>query len=113
MRVDVDAEHALTDIHDEPLVGRASVGFTYWSSRPLPYSEQTDAVSLLDAAVGVRYRMLQLDATVFNLADERYAAMELSAASNWDPTGVPSRLPARHVMAGAPRTWLLTLGLQL
>jgi len=113
LRIDASAEHALTEVNGQPLGGRAGLGFTYWSPRPLPYSEQTDAVSLLDGSLALTYRMFELTASLFNLLDTRYAAMELSAASNWDPSGVPSRLPARHVMAGAPRTWLLTLGARL
>lgn len=113
LRLDVAGEHALAEVDGHPLGGRAGLGFTYWSERPLPYGEHTDAVALLDAALGLRYRNLQLDAQVLNLANARYAAMELSAVSNWDPSAVPSRIPARHVIAGAPRSFLLTLGVQL
>jgi iron complex outermembrane recepter protein len=113
LRIDASAEHALTELRGQTLSGRAGLGLTYWSPRPLPYSQQTAAVSLLDATLALSYRVFQLEASVFNLVDARYAAMELSAASNWDPEATPSRLPARHVMAGAPRTWLLTLGARL
>lgn len=113
VRFDASAEHALTEVAGEPLFGRAGLGFTYWSPRPLPYSESTDAVALLDGSLRLTYRRFDLDLSLFNLLDTRYSALELSAASNWDPDGVPSRLPERHVMAGAPRTWLMTLGARL
>jgi iron complex outermembrane receptor protein len=113
LRVDASAEHALADLQGEVLSGRAGLGFTYWSPRPLPYSEQTAAVALLDGSVALSYRVFQLDLSVFNLLDVQYSALELSASSNWDPAGTPSRIPVRHVMAGAPRTWLLTLGARL
>lgn len=113
LRVDASAEHPLTELRGQPLVGRIGLGLTYWSPRPLPYSEQTDAVSLLDATLALTYRRFVLDMSLLNLADARYSALELSAASNWDPGSTPSRLPARHVMAGSPRTWLLTLGARL
>ncbi|MET0340895.1 MAG: TonB family protein [Polyangiales bacterium] len=113
LRLDASADHALAEVGGATLGGRVGLGFTYWSRRPLPYSEQTPNVSLLDLAVGLKWRVFELDASLLNLADARYAAMELSASSSWDPTGVPSRLPSRHVIAGAPRTWLLTLGVRL
>ncbi|MDB4989867.1 MAG: Outer rane receptor protein [Myxococcaceae bacterium] len=113
LRLDASAEHALTELRGETLSGRAGLGFTYWSQRPLPYSEHTSAVSLLDGSAALTYRIFQLDLSVFNLLNLKYSAMELSAASNWDPSATPSRIPVRHVMAGAPRSWLLSLGARL
>lgn len=113
LRVDTHVEHALFEFRGAPVVGRGGVGFTYWARRPLPYSQRAAPVSLVDLSLRATYRVLSLDATVFNLLDARYAANELSYASNWDPAAVPSRLPARHIQAGAPRTWLLTLGITL
>lgn len=113
LRLDVSADHTLADLQRGPLAGRAGLGFTYWSPRPLPYGEQTGSVALLDGSLALSYRMFDLDLSLFNVLDTRYAALELSAASNWDPAAVPSRIPVRHVMAGAPRTWLLTLGARL
>lgn len=113
LRLDTTAEHPLYDVAGAPVVGRASLGFTYWSRRPLPYSERAAPVSLLDLSLSARYRMWNLDASVFNLIGSEYAAMELSYASNFDPNSSPPRVPARHIQAGAPRTWLLTLGITL
>lgn len=113
LRADLSYERALAELWHEPLQGRAGAGFTYWSERPLPYGEYADRVALLDLALGLSYRMFELDCSLFNLVDSRYSALELSAVSNWDPAQPPSRLPMRHVMAGAPRTWLLTLGVRL
>ena len=113
LRLDTSAEHALTQVRGQALSGRVGLGFTCWSARPLPYGEHTAAVALLDGSAALSYRMFQLELSLFNLLDVRYSAMELSAASNWDPTTTPSRIPVRHVMAGAPRTWLLTLGARL
>jgi iron complex outermembrane receptor protein len=113
LRVDASAEHALVDWRAHPLIGRVGLGFTYWSPRPLPYGEETASVALLDGELALRYRMATLSLQMLNLADARYSALELVAASNWDPTAIPSRVPMRHVIAGAPRTWLLGLGLQI
>jgi hypothetical protein len=113
LRLDASAEHALLAFRDHPLTGRLGLGFTYWSPRPLPYSQQTAHVALLDAELALSYRAVSLSMQMLNLADARYSALELVAASNWDPAAVPSRIPERHVIAGAPRTWLLTLGLAI
>jgi iron complex outermembrane receptor protein len=109
LRADLSAEHALTNIAEQPLLGRIGAGYSYWSPRPLPFSQQAEAVSVLDAELALRYRMFGLSLSCLNLLGTKYAAMELSYASNFRPDAAPSRLPARHVMAGAPRTLLLTL----
>jgi outer membrane receptor protein involved in Fe transport len=113
LRADLGAEHALFETGGAAVQGRAGAGFTYWSPRPLPFSESTGHVALLDASLGARWRALSLDCSVLNLLDAEYAALELSYPSNWNPEQPPSRLPARTIMAGAPRTWLLTLGVTL
>jgi iron complex outermembrane recepter protein len=113
LRLDLSADHALAEVAKSALAGRAGLGFTYWSPRPLPFGDETDSVALLDGSLALSYRAFDLELSLFNVLDTRYAALELSAASNWDPAAVPSRIPVRHVMAGAPRTWLLTLGARL
>ena len=113
LRADTSAEHALYNLKGAPVVGRASLGFTYWARRPLPYGDRASPVSLLDLSLRATYRVVSLDASVYNLIGSEYAAQELSYASNWDPNAVPSRLPARHIQAGAPRMFLFTLGITL
>lgn len=113
VRVDASAERPLLALEGAALDGKLGLGLTHWSKRPLPYGEFTAPVTLLDATVGLRWRSLSLECALLNLLDSRYSALELSAASSWDPGAVPSRLPMRHVIAGAPRTWLLTLGVRL
>jgi hypothetical protein len=113
LRGDVSLRRAFYQLRGAPLEGHGGLGYTFWSSRPLPFSQFSKAVSLLDAALGVSYRAVDIEASVGNLLDSQYAALELSYVSNFDPQGAPSGVPARHVMAGAPRTWLLTLGVRL
>ena len=113
LRADLTAHHTLAEVSGAELEGHAGLGFTYWSPRPLPFSQQTASASLLDGSCGVRWRVINLDMSVFNLLDARYAALELAYPSSWDPAAQPSRLPARHIMAGAPRSWLFTLGITL
>jgi hypothetical protein len=109
LRADLSAEHALAELGAHPLTGRLGAGYSYWSPRPLPFSQRAAAVSVLDAELALRYRMFALSLSCLNLLGTKYAAMELSYASNFHPNSAPSRLPARHIMAGAPRTLLLTL----
>jgi TonB family protein len=93
-----------------PLSVRAGAGFTYLSSRPLPYGQSADPVYLLDGSVGLRWWFIELNVEAFNLIGQQYAAVEYSYASWWGKTPVPSRVPARHLAAGPPRTILATLG---
>jgi len=48
---------------------------------------------------------------VFNVADAAYAATEMKYVSNWRTGTQPSSEPARHAVAGPPRSLQATLGL--
>lgn len=109
VRADVGASHALYD----ELKGSVGLGFSALSARPLPYGDYSAPVALLDGSLGVSYQPWKLGLEVFNVLDTRYAALELTFPSNWAPATPPSRLPARHSVAGAPRTLMLTLELSL
>jgi iron complex outermembrane receptor protein len=111
VRADVSADHTLLEVAGRPLEGRAGVGFSYWAPRPLPFSQRAASVSLLDAELGLGYAPFDVALSCFNVLDREYAALELSYASNWNPDGFASRVPARHVMAGAPRTFFASVGL--
>lgn len=112
-RLDLAARPELVTWGGAAVRGRAGLGYSYLSPRPLPFGQRAEAVSLVDAVVGARWRELELSLEVQNLFDAAYAATELNFVSHWDPEAVPSRLPARHMAAGAPRTFLVTLGLHL
>ena len=47
------------------------------------------------------------------MLDTEYAADEYAFVSDWNPDEVGSRIPARHIAAGPPRTFFFTLGFQL
>lgn len=112
-RLDLGLRPQLTEWSGSPVQGRAGAGLSYLSPRPLPFGQQARAVSLVDASLGARWRELELIFEVQNLFDSQFAATELHLSSHWDPDSVPSRVPARHIAAGAPRTFLATLGLHL
>lgn len=112
-RADVGFERPLGEWRGLPFRGRLGLGGSALSSRPLPYGYLGQPFALLDASGGLGLGAAELTLSVYNCLDARYPASEYSFVSAWDPQGQASRLPERHVVAGAPRTWMLTLELNL
>jgi len=112
-RLDVGAQGELLEIGRHPLRGKIGVGFSHLSARPLPYGGLADPLSVLDASATIGWGPLAVGLEIYNLADSDYAALELSFPSHWDTDAPRSRLPARHVAAGAPRTVMATLEVHL
>jgi TonB family protein len=113
IRLDVGAGDDLTNLWKYPLHGHLGLGYTYLGARPLPFSQAADPFSLLDLSGRLSWWFLELGFQVFNLLDKQYAGNEFAFVSNWDPGAVPSRIPARHISAGRPRTFFFTIGIQL
>lgn len=113
LRLDVGGHRELARLKDLPVEGRIGVGYSFLSPRPLPNALFASRVSLFDASAGVSWGPVGLSLDVFNLFDQRYAAVEYAFASHWDPDAPRSRLPARHTSAGSPRTVMLTLEVRL
>lgn len=111
IRLDLGFEKEFVHVRNHHLAGKVGVGFTHLSSRPLPYGQFADPVSLLDISTSLRWYFLELGVQMFNVVGSEYAAVEYSFVSNWDANGVPSRVPTRHITAGPPRTVMGTLGL--
>jgi iron complex outermembrane receptor protein len=114
VRIDLGARQTLVPaVGQWDLVVRAGAGFSYLSPRPLPYGEFGEPVMLLDGSVGASWGPLELTLEGFNLLDSRYATSELNFASNWNPDAPRSRRSVRHTAAGAPFSWLVSLGVSL
>ncbi len=115
IRTDLGVVHTLVrDLWGVPLSGRIGMGYSYLSRRPLPFAERAAPVSLLDASVALTWGVGVLSFELFNAIGSEYAAIEFNFPSDWDPAdGVRPRTPARHIAAGAPRTWMLSLGVTL
>ena len=113
VRSDVAFARELGRVMSKPLVWKAGYGTTFLSSRPLPYGQTSPPVFLLDATIGVRRDWLEVSIDGFNLLDARYADTEYAFVSNWQTSAVPSRVPARHITAGAPRAVLASVTLYL
>ncbi len=112
-RADASANEQVATLADLPFRIRGGAGFSMLGARPLPYGDVSPPFALLDVSAGVTWGPVDLSLDVFNLLDQRVAAVAYSFASNWSPTEIPSRVPARSFAAGAPLTVLATLGLRI
>jgi TonB family protein len=113
LRLDLGVTQRLGRAFGMPLGARAGLGVSHLAERPLPFGMRSAPVTLCDLSLALRYGVAELGVEVFNLLGAQYAATEHVYPSNWDPNALPSRLPARHIAAGPPRSLLLTLGLTL
>jgi iron complex outermembrane receptor protein len=115
VRADLGARRTLVaSLAGRPLAARAGLGFSFLSPRPLPYGDLAAPVALLDGSAGVSWGPFELSIELFNALDAEYAAVEYSFPSDWDPNdGVRPRTPARHTAAGAPRSWMASVGVTL
>ncbi len=113
LRADVSAERHLFEAGDHPIMGKVGAGYSYWSPRPLPFGQRAQPVSLIDAELGLTYRMFTGTLSCFNVLDVQYAALELTYPSSFNPDGFASRVPARHIMAGSPRSFFAMFGVSL
>ncbi|MBO6934551.1 MAG: TonB-dependent receptor [Deltaproteobacteria bacterium] len=111
VRLDVGARGPLGELRGQKVTGRVGAGFSYLSPRPLPFGFNAAPVALLDASAGVAWGPVEIGFSVFNLLGSEYAAFELYYVSDWTNGGVRSRVPARHIQAGAPRTLMGTVEL--
>jgi len=115
VRADIGARKTLIDeAGGRETTGRVGVGFSFLSSRPLPYGQFASPLALLDASAGASWGPFELSLEMFNLLNVQYAASEYAFASDWDPNdGVRPRTVARHTAAGSPLSWLVSLEVTL
>ncbi|MCL2725669.1 MAG: TonB-dependent receptor [Polyangiaceae bacterium] len=109
LRADVGFAKKWGVVMGKELAWRAGYALTFLSARPLPYSQSSPAVFLIDGTASVRRDFLELSLDILNLLNAEYADTEYAFVSNWQTTPIPSRVPARHITAGAPRTILASL----
>ncbi len=96
-----------------PLMATTGLGFTFRSPRPLPYGQWGDPWNLLDASAGLLWGPFDFTVSAYNLFNTDYAAEEYVYTSDWHPGEPTSRVPAEHIVAGAPLSVMATLGLTL
>jgi iron complex outermembrane receptor protein len=94
----------------QQLRGRAGLGFSYISPRPLPFNERGDPFYVLDGNLALRWKHIEAGLNVQNILDQRYRLSEFNYASEFDAnTPTPDLIPARHFTAGPPRMIFLML----
>lgn len=113
VRADLGTNGTLGTLAGRKVAFRAGYGTTFLSSRPLPFGLSSQPVFLVDALAAIRRDWLELSVDVLNLMNLQYADTEYAFVSDWRTTAVPSRVPAKHISAGAPRTILATVTVYL
>ena len=105
------ADRTLAVVQGIPLRGRLGGGVTFIAPRPLPHRQYSAGILLVDMQAAMRMKHVEVGVDIYNLLDRQYATAEYVFTSDWRTREIPSRTPARHTAAGAPRTVLFTLGL--
>ncbi|HEU5075052.1 MAG TPA: TonB-dependent receptor [Polyangiaceae bacterium] len=111
-RCDLSVTQPLGSWRHDPIVLRVGGGMDMLLNRPLPYGEQGSDVFLLGALLKLAHGPLELGLEGENLLGAEWYDGEFVYASDF-PEVPPSALPERHVTAGAPRSFMATLSLQL
>jgi iron complex outermembrane recepter protein len=112
-RADTTVRVPIVKIGRSTLDGRVGGSLQIVAARPLPYNQYADPFGLVDLSTGIRYREVEVGLDVYNLFDRRWNDTELMYRSSWPTREIPSSLPARHFVAGSPRTILASLSVTL
>jgi iron complex outermembrane recepter protein len=94
--------HSLFDLGGSPVEGRIGLGASFVGERALPYGQRSDVIFTLDAAIGAKWRFLDLEIAGTNLLDLEYRQAEFNYVSDFDPTNPATLVAARHFAAGQP-----------
>jgi outer membrane receptor protein involved in Fe transport len=94
---------------NRPLTLSAGVGLTALGTRPLPFSESSPPVAVLDAGLSVRLAFVELALSARNLTNTRWRDGVFAYPSDFDPAPGGSRVPVQHFTAGRPFTLLSSL----
>ncbi|CAN5726112.1 hypothetical protein BH11MYX2_BH11MYX2_39520 [soil metagenome] len=101
------------DLGGKPVTGLAGLGVTYVGRRALPFGERSDPVLTLDGSVQATWLRYTVGIKASNILDNRYRLGEYNYASDFHSQGEPTLTVARQFTAGAPRTVLLQVQVQL
>ncbi len=89
--------------------GTVGTGVTFIGERALPYGQRSDTIFTIDASGRVEWKSYELGFSVTNVLDRRYRLAEYNYVSDFHSAPAPTLVATRHVAAGAPRTFLVTL----
>jgi iron complex outermembrane recepter protein len=107
-RIDAGYVRKLFSFRSFPVNIRGGLGYSYLGPRPIPYSQWADPVNLTDMSLSLFWKNIELKLEATNVFGAKWHDTELNFVSQWDPSQ-PTRLPQRHVVAGAPRTVMLSV----
>ncbi len=110
-RADLAVTPRLATVRGHGLEGRLGVGATLLHERPLPFGETGRDAMITDAGAALRYRFAEIGLEVTNVLDADWFDGEFVYASSFARGAAPDLLPARHITAGAPRSFLISLSL--
>lgn len=113
LRADVAFARDVARIAQRPLRLMAGLGAMFLGERPLPFSESSPPVFVMDLGVSARYAFIELGVSARNLTDARWRDGVFNYVSAFDPSAPVSRVPAQHYSAGRPLTVLGTLSFLL
>jgi len=95
------------------MTGSLSAGVSYIGRRALPYGQTSHTIFTIDPGAALKWQPFELGLEVTNLLDTRYRLAEYNFVSDFHSQPAPTLVPARHFVAGPPRTVLLSLSLTL
>ncbi|MFT3839113.1 MAG: TonB-dependent receptor [Myxococcaceae bacterium] len=115
VRGDLAAFHELPwELLHRALSAKAGIGLDYVGPRALPYGEHSDSRFLVDASLQLSWRAFSVSVAVRNVFDSQYRLGEYNYTSDFHTQGqLPTLVPSRMFSAGAPRSLMLTLGVNL
>ena len=97
-----------------PLRGLISTGITYVGPRPLPYGERSNEIFTVDLSASIGWWFIDFGFSATNLFNRQYRLSEFNYVSDFHTNpALPTLVPARHFSAGAPRTLLFTISVNL
>lgn len=113
-RADVTARARLAQVRRQWITGRAGLGYTLLSRLHLTDSVRGPTANILNANVGLRYSVFELELDVYNVLDSRYADSANYYISNWSfEPGQQRASYATHLTAAPPRAFVGTLSVHL
>jgi iron complex outermembrane receptor protein len=112
LRADVNAHGELFRISQQPLTGRAGVGYTLIGGRHVNDNLVSPTDHVLNALASLRYGFVELGIDMYNVLGLKYADETAYFVSNWSMQPGQQRASAGvHLVAAPPRTTLGTLSL--
>jgi hypothetical protein len=95
-------------IEGHRLEGTIGTGVSFIGARPLPFSEVSQTMFLVDAAASVQWRTLSVGIMTTNAFDRQYRLGEYNYVSDFHSQPYPTLVAARHFTAGEPRALYAT-----